>query len=272
VNLHGDIDRGEGRNLFGADPGRYDWARPDYPTRVYEVLRERCGLGPSTRVLEIGAGTGQVTHRLIEFGADPVVAVEPDESLAAHLSSSTKDFGARVDVRVAAFEDVELPDAWFDLALAATAFHWVDQVVGLRRAAQVLRPGGWWAMWWNVFGDPTQPDPFHEATTRLLSHLSASPSAGAKGRPPFALDVEARRADLGDIGGFQSIDHELVRWTAHFDVTQIRALYATFSPISRLEHDERERLLDEIARVAKDEFNGRVARRMVTALYTAQRP
>jgi SAM-dependent methyltransferase len=251
-----EMDRVEGRRLFGGDPPGYDQARPDYPIRVYNVVREKCRLARTSRVLEIGAGTGRVTRSLIELGADHIVAVEPDESLAAYLASATKDSGVSVDVRVAAFEDVKLPNSWFDLAVAASSFHWVDQTVGPRKVANVLRPGGWWVMWWNVLGDPSQPDPFYEATADLLSDLAKSPWAGTQGRLAFALDVEARKAALRTVASFRKIDHEIIRWTAHFDAAQTKALYATFASISRLEDSEREALLE---------------RNMITAIYAAQR-
>src|SRR5438309_1460157 len=53
------------RRLFGGDPGGYDRARPDYPSRVYEILRARCGLRPGAATLEIGPGSGLATRRLL---------------------------------------------------------------------------------------------------------------------------------------------------------------------------------------------------------------
>ncbi len=35
--------------------------------------------------LEVGAGTGTATRQLLELGANPLVAVDPDERLAAFL-------------------------------------------------------------------------------------------------------------------------------------------------------------------------------------------
>ena len=55
----------EGRRLFGLDPAGYRAGRPDYPGAIYETLVQRCGLGPTARVLEIGPGTGLVTRHLL---------------------------------------------------------------------------------------------------------------------------------------------------------------------------------------------------------------
>jgi SAM-dependent methyltransferase len=265
-----EIDRAEGRRAFGTDPAGYDRARPGYPSGVYGLLRDRCGLRPGTRTFEIGPGTGQATRHLLRLGAAPLVAVEPDERLAAFVASACGAAAGRIEVQVATFEDARLPCGWFDLGAAATALHWLDQAVALRKVAGALRPGGWWAMWWNVFGDPARHDAFHEATRGLLDRLDSRPP-GSRPRLPFALDVDARLADLKSVGEFDDIAGDTIRWTAAFDTARLRGLYATFSPISRLPPAEQQRLLDALAGIADDQFGGRVERHMVTPVYTARR-
>jgi SAM-dependent methyltransferase len=262
------IGRDEGRRLFGADPAGYDLARPGHAERVYEVLVERCGLGPGTSVLEVGPGTGQATRRLLELGAGPLVALEPNPELAAYLR---KSLGERIVIYDTALEDAELPAGSFGLAAAASSFHWVEEDVGLARILGALRPGGWFAMWWTLFGDRRKPDAFIAATTPLLENLDASPTKGKEGRPSHGRDREARVAAL-EAAGFVDVGHELAEWEASWDTAGIRALYGSFSPILRLEDAKRTELLDEIARIADEDFGGRVSRAITTALYTARRP
>jgi SAM-dependent methyltransferase len=266
----GSMQRSEGRSLFGGDPAGYERARPDYPERVFELLRERCGLRAGTAVLEIGPGTGKATRRLLQLGAArPLVAVEPDPALAAHLRVA---HGDAVEVVQAPFEEAVLPVLAFDLAVAATSFHWVEPTLGLARIGTLLRPGGAWAMWWALYGDESADHAFHDATQELLSGLpDPRPWAREPGRPWFALDVDRRRAELVD-AGFVSVTHELIRRTERFDTARVRALYGTFSPISRLPAAERERLLDGIALVAEREFGGVVERPVLNVVYTARRP
>jgi SAM-dependent methyltransferase len=263
------IDRAEGRHLFGADPALYRAARPEYPERVYEILADRCGLAEGTRVFEVGPGPGQVTLRLLRAGAR-VTAIEPDAALAAHLLAATEQAGFEVDVHAASFEEARLPAESFDLGIAATSFHWVEQRTGLHRAHELLVPGGWWAMWWNHFHDPNRRDSFYEATTPLMRTLARSPTAGERGRPAFALDIEARTRDL-TTAGFEDVEVEIVPWTVSLDTTQVRALYSTFSPLARLAAEERERILDELAAIAEKSFGGRVERAFLTVLYTSRR-
>jgi SAM-dependent methyltransferase len=261
------IDPREGRRLFGTDPAAYDRARPGHAERVYEVLVGRCGLAPGTAVLEIGPGTGQATRRLLELGADPLVALEPDPALAEHLRGS---LGKQVDLRVTALEDAALSAGAFDLAAAASSFHWVDEAVGLAKLFRALRPGGWIALWWTLFGEADEPDAFIDATSPLLEGLVPSPSSGTAGTP-HALETEARLGSLRSVG-FEDLSHQVTRWTASWDAEGVRALYGTFSPIARLDVTRKTGILDAVARIAERDFGGRVTRRLTTSLYTARKP
>ena len=262
------IDRSEGRRLFGADPAAYDRARPGHPDRVYDVLVERCGLEPGKAVLEIGPGTGQATRRLLELGADPLVTIEPDPALAAYLGTS---LSGRIELRVVGFEDAALPMDSFEVAIAASSFHWVEEVPGLAKVFEALCPSGWFAMWWTLFGEGGKQDAFIEAISPLLEDLQASPSRGEQGRPAHALDSEARLRAL-ETAGFADSAHEVVRWNASWNTEGIRALYGTFSPVARLDEARKKAILDGVARVAELDFGGHVERTLLTSIYTAQRP
>ena len=165
------IDRRFGRQAFGASPDGYHAGRPDYPDWVFQTLRERCGLARGVAVFEIGAGTGKATRRLLDLGADPVVALEPDPRLAAFLRQTAGDAALRVIV--SSFEEAALDAASFDLGVCATAFHWLDENAALLKVADLLRPGGWWAAFWNVFGDTAAPIPSTMRRRRCFRDLPA---------------------------------------------------------------------------------------------------
>jgi SAM-dependent methyltransferase len=262
------LDRSLGRTAFGADPASYDRARPAYPERIYEILRGECELGRGTPTFEAGPGSGIATRRLIELGADPMVAIEPDPRLAAYLRETIAS--PTLQVVESAFEDAELAAGRFRLGCAATVFHWLDAERALARAARAIAPGGWWAMWWNMFGDPeVEFDAFHEATFELLNG-PRSPSAGVSGGPWFAQHREARAAELA-AAGFEAPHYEEVRWTLVLDPPRVRALYATYSELQARPQDERERILDRLHAIAAGEFGGRVERHVVTPVYWARR-
>lgn len=264
------MPREAGRESFGLDPAASERARPAYPSAMYDRLVERSALGHGARVLEVGAGTGLATFELLRRGAAAIVAIEPDARLAQHLRERALRIGAPIEVVGSAFEDYVPAPGAFDVVAAATAFHWVDEARGLALARAALRPGGTIALWWNVFGDPERPDPFHEATTERLSFARSSPSAGTRPGVPHALDAEARRRALSD-GGFVDLHHELFRWSAAFTPERLRDLYSTFSEFAQLPEDEREELLDYVETTAVERFGGHVTRPFRTALYIARK-
>ena len=254
-----------GRVAFGDDPARYHRARPAYPDWVFDVLRSRCGLRRGAAAFEIGAGTGTATRRLLDIGVDPLVAIEPDQRLADFLRANNPE--AALKLIVAPFEEVELAEAGFDLGLSATAFHWLDEDHALAKIARLLRPGGWWAAVWNDLGDDRRADPFHEATMELLAG-PASQAAGEKGTT-FATDTRSRIAALNRNGAFDYIRHLENSWTIDLDAAQTVSLYSTFSNVNA--RPDREAVLIELGRIARDQFNNRVTRNVVTSLYVARR-
>ena len=253
-----------GRQAFGTDPVNYHAARPAYPEWVFEMLCDRCGLEQHTATFEIGAGTGLATWRLLDLGANPLIAIEPDKRLADFLQKTNRNKALRVDV--SSFEGAVLDENGFDLGVSATAFHWLNEDSSLKKVTQLLRPGGWWAMVWNVFGNPNLSDPFHEATKTLLDGLSSP--AESKGGLPFALDVEALMAALNRTGAFDKIEHRAEAWSLSLDTAQTIALYATYSNINV--RPDREDILSELGRIATNEFNGLVTRNMITSLFIAR--
>ena len=259
------LPREFGRQGFGDDPAGYHGARPEYPEWVYDTLTSRCGLRRNAAVFEIGAGTGTATRRLLELGANPLVAIEPDQRLADFLRASNPD--QSLTVMVSPFEDAVLESNAFDLGVSATAFHWLDEVPALAKIATLLRPGGWWVAVWNEFGDYSLPDPFHEATKDLL-RAPMGPSAGDRG-VPFALDFEARLTALNSGGAFDLVENQANRWSLVLDAQQTVALYATYSNVNA--RSDRKAVLDELGRIAREDFENRVVRPMVTSLVIARR-
>jgi SAM-dependent methyltransferase len=257
--------RAEARSAYGLDVAGYAAGRPEYPERVYEVLEKRCALQPGSVVLECGPGTGQVTRRLAEVGAR-VTAIEPDPAMAAYLRQALR--GKEVDVVGASFEDVLVEDGSFNLVVAATSWHWVDQTVGLPKLGRIVQAGGWVALWWTIFADPERPDPFHDATYALLGEDRDRPIRTSQ----FQLDQHGRRSDLVDLGGFVNVESECISWTAHLNPSAVRALYASFINVRRLPDADRQRVLDSLEEIASVQFGGVVERPFVTVLYTGRQP
>lgn len=264
------IDIKLGRSTFGNDAHGYANGRPDYPVRIYDILREICFAGPQTLAFEIGAGTGQATGPLLALGSK-VVAIEPDRRLANVLAEHLRRHGSQLEIHPQTFEDVSLPKSSFDLGVAATSLHWLKADKALRKAFELLQPGGKWAMWWTVFGNTDDPDEFQCRTRELFQDFERSPSQRTHSDKPYALDRCKRVAEL-KLASFDDINYEEIQWQPTLNKQQVLELTATFSPVARLEPKERVKFLDRISKVVDEDFGGSVKRNFVTAIYTAGRP
>lgn len=262
------LDIKAGRDAFGEDPDGYERARPAYPEAIFDRLRDRCGLRLGTVAFEVGPGPGNVTERLAGGGAAKVTAIEPDARSAEHLC---RRFAGKLDLTVlnTIFEDAALPASAFDLGVAATSFHWVEQKPGIAKVADALKPGGWWACWWNLFSEGTQTDPFIRASAPLFRDVPR-PHSGSHDRK-FELDVDARLADLNAEPRLANAEAEVFRWTVPLTADQVRDLYGSFSIVVALEPQAKRRLLDGLHELAVKQFGGRIEKPMIAVLYTARR-
>ncbi|WP_432510812.1 class I SAM-dependent methyltransferase [Kineococcus sp. SYSU DK001] len=232
----------------------YERARPPYPAQLWARLAELGLLVPGARVLELGAGTGQATGPMVDAGAR-VLAVEPGAELAGRLRRRFP----QVEVRVGTAERAPLPTAAFEVAVAATSVHWFDLDAVLPRVHRALVPGGWFAVWRNVFGDPSvPPTPFRERVAQITAHRREPPRPG-----PGELDTTAWVERLTRSGHFSPRHVEQFPWAIELSTEEVRDLFTTFSNWDAAEVAE--------AAGAVEELGGRVLEHYLTPLIVLQR-
>jgi SAM-dependent methyltransferase len=125
----------------------YARRRPSYPREILDLLRERCHLTPSSRVADIGAGTGMLTRLFLENG-NAVSAVEPNSEMRAACAELLSGF-PNLHLIDGIAESTGLLNESVDLITAAQAFHWFKPSVARAEFARILSPGGWVALIWN---------------------------------------------------------------------------------------------------------------------------
>ena len=126
-------DRDDRAASFDRAAAVYQATRPSYPDDAV-----RWSVPAQARdVLDLAAGTGKLTERLVALGWH-VVAVEPSDAMRAELTAALP----AVEAFPGTAERMSLPDASVDAVTIAQAWHWVDPPAASAEIARVLRPGG----------------------------------------------------------------------------------------------------------------------------------
>jgi SAM-dependent methyltransferase len=132
---------------FSADATRYSRGRPGYPTEVDGWLRDMLQLAPGKTVVDLGAGTGKFTRRLVATGAR-TIAVEPVAAMRATLAELSA-----IETLEGSATAIPMADASVDAIVCAQAFHWFATREALAEMHRVLKPGGTLGLIWNSKDD-----------------------------------------------------------------------------------------------------------------------
>jgi SAM-dependent methyltransferase len=133
---------------FRAAAATYVEGRPDYPPEIENWLTHDLGLSKGKTALDLAAGTGKFSPRLLATGAT-VIAVEP---VAAMLEQLIRQY-PEIDARNGSAQHIPLDDASLDAVVCAQSFHWFATPEAIEEIRRVLKPGGALSLVWNVRDD-----------------------------------------------------------------------------------------------------------------------
>jgi ubiquinone/menaquinone biosynthesis C-methylase UbiE len=146
---------------FRAGAAAYVEGRPDYPVEIEDWLIHDLELGRGKTALDLAAGTGKFSPRLLATGAT-VIAVEPVQAMLDQLIRRLPD----VDARSGSAQQIPLEDSSVDAVVCAQSFHWFATPEALKEIRRVLKPGGALGLVWNVRDDSV---PWVAALGRIMN-------------------------------------------------------------------------------------------------------
>jgi SAM-dependent methyltransferase len=186
---------------WGSRPA--DWAESEeqqLPT--YEEAIRRVGIGPGTRVLEVGCGTGVFLRAAADRGA-AVTGLDASEALLELARSRAPE----ADLRHGDLQFLPFGDDVFDVVAGFNAFFFaVDLVAALREAGRVARPGG--AVVIQVWGAHGSCD--LEAIKPVVRPLF--PGYDPSAPPPPDLAVPGVLEEIAEAAGLAPREAYGVRW------------------------------------------------------------
>ncbi|MGH3188897.1 MAG: class I SAM-dependent methyltransferase [Streptosporangiaceae bacterium] len=245
---------------FGLEAERYNRARPSYPHALVERI---VAVSPGVDVLDVGCGTG-ITGRLFQAAGCRVLGVDTDERMAGLARRSG------VEAEVATFESWDPAGRAFDAVIAGQAWHWVDPVAGAAKAAQVLRPGGRLAVFWNAFGFPPELGAAFAAVYQRVIPDSPVSRRGLTGRNAYQMMCDKAAGGMRQAGGFGEPEQWQFDWDRPYTRAEWLDAVPTFGGHSLLPADVREELLAGIG-AAIDVAGGGFTMHYATMAVTAQR-
>jgi ubiquinone/menaquinone biosynthesis C-methylase UbiE len=219
---------------FQRAAGDYERGRPGYPAEVVERMRREIGIEAGQTVVDLAAGTGKLTRRLVELLPAEVIAVEPVAGMRAQLERVLPG----ITVLDGTAEQIPLADGAAHAVFVAQAFHWFRVPEAAAEIARVLDADGALAIVRNQeVESPTAPGV--SAALALVRERVRNPS----------MRHRVWRDELERTGVFKPF-HE---WTVDNQITQdietFRHRIASRSYIGAMDDDRRMRLLDDVQSV-----------------------
>jgi SAM-dependent methyltransferase len=255
------------RRTFDEAALSYHAARPDYPDALVDDLVAITGVDRTSRLLEVGCGTGKGTLPLARRGLR-ITCVELGPALAGEARRNLEDF-PQVTVVVGAWEEWEGPPGAFDLVYAATAWQWLDPTTRYARAARLLRGGGHLAFWDAAHVFPPSGDPFFAEIQPVYDEIGAGKPGDGAGPAPD--DLPDRRGEIEESGLFEVVAVRRYTWTLEYDADAYLDLLRTFSGHIAMAEADRGRLFGEIRRRLEQRPDQRLRRGWGAVLHIARR-
>jgi ubiquinone/menaquinone biosynthesis C-methylase UbiE len=227
------FERGDGSLPFGGGAGDYDRLR-FFPSAAALSWLLR---GDDRHVLDLAAGTGQVTGQLIPRGLT-VTAIEPDQRMRAVFAAR---FPGQECLDGTA-ERISLPDDSLDAVVVGSAWHWFDAPAALMEIARVLHGHGRLGVFATSAdtGVDWVRDMFTEVSLRAQQRGADS-----------TRNVRLPSAD------FSSVEETVFGTSQAMDVADVVAWFRTHSTYQRADEQTQAAMEDRAARVLHEVFPGK---------------
>ncbi len=126
---------------FGRTAADYSRHRAGFPEAFFARIKARDLIGPGTRLLDLGTGTGSIARGMARRGCHTFAL-----DLAPQLLSQARKLDVDADIHTAYFlaaaEQCAIASNSFDIVTAGQCWHWFDGLRTAREVARVLVPGG----------------------------------------------------------------------------------------------------------------------------------
>jgi len=244
----------KGKNIFNASfdvfAETYHSVRPGYPAQLYADIKELCGLDSTSRLLEIGAGSGIATVEIAKLGGK-VVAIEPGSHLAAIARKQTNEL-KNVEILEGTFESFESSDR-FEAILAFTAYHWIDQGVGYQKVRDLLNDSGSLVLVWNSFflSNSAVTIEVNKAYSEYLPDVYSNESSIAEVNEGVLAKLHRREQEVIQNPLFYTVALRKYYTVYNYNAETYPKLLNTFPKIAEVPEEQRRKFFARISEIVR---------------------
>jgi SAM-dependent methyltransferase len=250
-------------SLFDSAAEEYDAARPSYPPSVFDELERGTGPLRGRLVLDFGAGTGIASRQLASRGAT-VVSMDIGEQMLRRARARSP----QIPVLLADGHRMPVRGAAADLLTFAQAWHWFDVPRATAEVARVLKPGGYWAAWWNRAS--AAGERWFDRYESLLER--ECPGYTWRRQRDADLEPDWTGALARAQGRVEPAGTVVLPWVRHLSAAEWLTDERSKSYVIALEPAVRAKVLDEVAAIIAAQFpDGQLAVRYQTTLILARK-
>jgi ubiquinone/menaquinone biosynthesis C-methylase UbiE len=243
----------------------YNEVRPRYPDALFSALIDITGVSPASRILEIGAGTGQATEPLAKRGFN-ITAIEPGNSLASLAKSQLQQYQNTVIVN-ATFEAAVLPPGSFDLVYAATSFHWLDPVARFLKTHEVLKDHSFLAIIHTNHVSDEQGDRFFIDSQPIYDRYGFTD----KNEKPRLSRIQELKPDEINDDLFRLISFHCFPTVVKYSARNYASLLNTYSNHLSASKHVQQSFYRDIENLIEDDFSGQIDKHFAMSLTIAQK-
>lgn len=258
----------------------YEEIRPSYPEELVEDVIRITGVGKDSRLLEIGAGTGKATVQFARKGLH-IHAIELGEDMARILRGKCATF-PKVSLDIVPFEEWDASgEAPYDLVYSAQAFHWLDARMKYQKCHEVLKDGGWLALFWYHPSDEEIPETrrIEEEISEILARYAAPGSPNEKISEEYTYQGnplhDEKQREIESSGLFEFKEKLIYTHEARSSASQYLKVKKSIPAFTSILNSLDDHLVDLVEREIQEAINaqgGFVRTKFIFSLYLAQKP
>lgn len=178
---------------------------------------------------------------------------------------------ANVEFLAVSFEEWSPEKEDFDLAISATAFHWIAPEIRYSKAAAVLRDRGSIAIFRNLYPDPDSEFflAVQDVYRECVPEWTVPGNTGAY-KSDYESAIIATEEEINASGLFERVVTRRYPWAVEYSADNYVKLLDTYSDHRALKKSTKEKLFTGIAQLI-DQFGGTVTRPYLAVLWFARK-